>query len=180
VTPTICRFTDPLPPALYWDASFIVNFAYGAARYLDPCADFLARLDEAPTLSYVSTLALDEAVFVLLQLKIEEDYHPARFWDVYNDNASVIEPYIGDLQALIEGLSLHPRVNLIGVDPGLTFDALAHMRAFHFLPRDAYHLALMRQHGLDSLVTLDADFTAVPDIRIFTCNEKILRQHPQA
>jgi predicted nucleic acid-binding protein len=50
------------------------------------------------------------------------------------------------------------------------------MRAFHFLPRDAYHLATMRHHGIDSLVTLDADFVVVPDIEIFTCNPTILQQ----
>ena len=50
---TVYDFSDPLPPTLYWDASFIVNATYEAARYLQPCADFLARLDEQTTVSYV-------------------------------------------------------------------------------------------------------------------------------
>lgn len=69
MTTRIHSFTDPLPPTLYWDASFVVNFSYEAARYFQQCADFLARLDERSTISYVSTLAMDEACFVLLQLK---------------------------------------------------------------------------------------------------------------
>jgi len=59
----IHSFTDPLPSALYWDASFIVNFAYEAAKYFQECADFLARLDKTPVISYVSTFAMDEACF---------------------------------------------------------------------------------------------------------------------
>jgi hypothetical protein len=47
---------------------------------------------------------------------------------------------------------------------------------FHFLPRDAYHLAIMRHYGLDSIVTQDADFLPVPDIQICTCAPAILQQ----
>lgn len=172
----IHSFTDPLPTTLYWDASFIVNFSYEAARYFQTSADFLARLDEHPTISYVSTLALDEASFILLQLKIEEDCHPSRFWDAYNRDPSIIETYIDQLQSVTEGIATHPQIRLVGTDPFFAFESLAHMRAFHFLPRDAYHLATMRHHGIKGLVTMDADFVVVPDIEIFTCNPVILQQ----
>ena len=175
---SVHSFNDPLPQKLYWDASFIVNFACEAAQYFEQCADFLARLDEHPTISYVSTLAMDEACFVLLQLQIEEDYHPARFWDVYNANPSVIERYIDNLQALTKAIGVHPQIKLIGTEPVFAFDSLAHMRKWHFLPRDAYHLAVMRYHGLKSMVTLDGDFAPVSDIEIFSCNPAILQQAP--
>jgi thymidine kinase len=65
----IHRFIDPLPSVLYWDASFVVNFAYDAAKYFQESANFLTRLDTAQTISYISTLGIDEACFILLQLK---------------------------------------------------------------------------------------------------------------
>jgi predicted nucleic acid-binding protein len=167
---------EPLPATLYWDASFVVNFAFEAARYSRQCSELLARLDEASTISYVSTLALDEAWFVLLQLKIEEDHHPARFWDVYNDQPEVVEQYIDDLERVTQQIGTHPKVELIGTEPLSAFESLSHMRAFHFLPRDAYHLATMRCHGIVSLVTMDADFLVVPGIELFTCNPSILEQ----
>ena len=177
MTPRIHNFSDPLPSTLYWDASFIVNFSYEAARYFQQCADFLTRLDEHTTTSYVSTLAMDEACFVLLQLKIEEEHHPAQFWDVYNADPSVVERYIEDLQKVTEEIGTHPRIKLIETEPVFAFESLSYMRTFHFLPRDAYHLATMRHHGIDCLVTMDADFVAVPDIELFTCNPAILQQH---
>lgn len=176
MTPKIHRFSEPLPSTLYWDASFIVNFSYEAARYVKPCTDFLTRLNEHATLSYVSTLALDEACFILLQLKIKEDYHPARFWDVYNEDPSVVEQYVDDLKKVTEEIGTHPQIKLIGTDATSAFESLAYMRAFHFLPRDAYHLATMRHHGVQSLVTLDADFIVVSDIEIFTCNTTMLQE----
>jgi predicted nucleic acid-binding protein len=170
----IHKLTDPLPPVLYWDASFIVNFAYSAARYFQECADFLTRLDVAQTISYASTLALDEACFVLLQLKVQEDHPSERFWDIYNTDPSIIEPYMNELQELVEGIYTHPRIRLVGTEPPFALESLAHMRAFHFLPRDAYHLASMRHYGIDSIVTLDSDFLIVPDIHIYTCAPSIL------
>jgi len=173
---TIRKFTDPLPPTLYWDASFIVNFAYSAARYFPECADLLSCLDTTQTVSYVSTLALDEACFVLLQLKVEEDHHPNKFWDIYNANPSVIRTYMAGLQELVEGIYTHPRIKLVGTEPFFALEALAYMRNYYFLPRDAYHLATMRHYGVGSIVTLDADFLAVPDITIYTCAPSILAQ----
>jgi predicted nucleic acid-binding protein len=176
VTRKIRSLDDPLPATLYWDASFIVNFAFEAARYIRECSELLARLDESSTISYVSTLALDEACFVLLQLKIEEDHQPAKFWDVYNTNPVVLEHYVDDLERVTSQIGTHPKVELIGTEPSSAFEALSFMRAFHLLPRDAYHLATMRYHRIDSLVTMDADFLVVPGIELFTCNPTILGQ----
>lgn len=170
----IHSFTDPLPPVLYWDASFVVNFAYDAARYFEECADFLARLDTTQTISYVSTLTMDESCFILLQLKVEEDHQPTGFWEAYNADPSVIEPYMDTLQELIEEIYTHPRIRLVGTEPLSALESLAHMRTFHFLPRDAYHLATMRHYGIGHLVTLDADFVIVPDLHIYTCVPSIL------
>jgi predicted nucleic acid-binding protein len=133
-------------------------------------------VDRSQTISYISTLALDEACFILLQLKVEEDYQPDRFWPVYNANPSVIEPYITDLEELVEGIYTHPRIRLVGTEPLFALESLIHMRQFHFLPRDAYHLATMRHYGVDSIVTLDADFLVVPELHIYTCVPSILRQ----
>ena len=70
----IFDFDAPLPRQLYWDASFLVHATYPAGRYHRECFEFLDRLSDAGnTLSYVSTLVLDEVVFTLIQLKVAED-----------------------------------------------------------------------------------------------------------
>ncbi len=130
----IRSFADPPPSTLYWDASFIVNFAYTAAKYFQECSEFLKRLDDAGTVSYVSTLALDEACFVLLQLKVEEAHGERMFWNAYNADSSVIVPYLSDLRSLVEQIYTHPRIHLVGVEPLFTIESLRFMEDFHFLP----------------------------------------------
>ncbi|MCI0477707.1 MAG: hypothetical protein L0Y55_15800, partial [Anaerolineales bacterium] len=82
----VIDFDAPLAPFLYWDASFVVNALYEKGKWHSACSAFMARLDQSAAISYVSTLALDEIWFVLLQLYIAADYPEKPFWRIVNDN----------------------------------------------------------------------------------------------
>jgi predicted nucleic acid-binding protein len=126
------------------------------------------------TLSCISTLALDEAIFALIQLKVAED-HPGRgFWDVYRENAYVIQPHLAELRALVDRLYSDPHIQVVGTEPGFMPRAMDDMEDYALLPRDALHLATMSHHGVDSMVTTDADFLPVDRLHIYTCNPTIL------
>lgn len=173
----IFNFDAPLPRRLYWDASFLVHATYPAGRYHQECYEFLDRLSDAGgTLSYVSTLALDEVVFTLIQLKVAEDHPERGFWDVYRENPQAIQPYLGELRVLVDRLSNDSRIQVVGTAPESMSVALDYMGIYSLLPRDALHLATMAHYGVDSLVTTDADFLPVDELRIYTCNPRILSQ----
>jgi predicted nucleic acid-binding protein len=168
-------FDADLPDQLYWDASFLVHATYPAGRYHRECYAFLDRLsDLEQTLSYVSALALDETVFALIQLRLAEDHPERGFWEVYHANSRVIQPYLTEVRALIERLSHDPRIRIVGQAPDCMLAALSYMEDYSLLPRDALHLTIMTRHGIGSLVTTDEDFLSVDDLRIHTCNPRIL------
>ena len=149
-------FDAPLPKRLYWDASFLVHATYPASRYHRECSVFLERLSDAEgTLSYVSTLALDEMVFTLLQLKMGEDHPERGFWDVYRENPQAMQPHLGQLRALVERLSVDPRIQIVGTEPQFIPVALDYMGDYSLLPRDALHLATMAHYGADGIVTTE-------------------------
>ena len=111
-------FDAPLPERLYWDASFLVHAVYPAGRYHQECYAFLERLSDArEVFSYVSTLALDETIFTLIQLKTTEDHPEEGFWEVYRQNPQVIQPYLGEMRRLLERLSVDPRIETVGLEP---------------------------------------------------------------
>jgi len=169
-------FNAPLPPALYWDASFVVNFAHEAGLYHREAADFLLRLEQEKVMSFISTLTLDEAFFVLLRSSIEQDHAPLSFWKMYQQNPAVIAPYLSKLRALAKGLQIHPNVRILPVLTSFALPALEFMERYHLLPRDAYHLAIMNHYGIPHIVTMDGDFLVVPDLVIYTCVPNILAQ----
>ncbi len=168
-------FDAPLPRRLYWDASFLVHATYPAGRYHRECYGFLDRLSDAgDTVSYVSTLALDEVVFSLVRLKVVEDYPEQGFWDIYHENPQVTQPYLGELRAVVERLSNDWRIRIVGTVPESMLTALDYMEIYPLLPRDALHVATMAHYGVNSLVTTDDDFLPVDELRIYTCNPRIL------
>jgi predicted nucleic acid-binding protein len=171
----ILDFDAPLPKLLYWDASFLVHATYPAGRYHQECHAFLERLSDASdTISCVSTLALDETIFTLIQLKVIED-HPGRgFWDVYRENPHAIQPHLGELRALVDRLEIDPRIRLVGTEPESVYAALDYMDRYALLPRDALHLSAAARCGIDVIVTTDDDFLPVDGLSLITCNRQIL------
>lgn len=170
-------FDAPLPRLLYWDASFLVHATYPAGRYHRACYAFLERLSGAQdTLSYVSTLALDETVFTLIRLKVMEDHPDRGFWDVYRENPQVIQPHLKELRALVDRLAIDPRIRLVGTEPEGLSTTLDYMDSYAFLPRDAFHLTTMDRCGVDAIVTTDGDFLLVDGLQLLTCNPRILSQ----
>jgi predicted nucleic acid-binding protein len=180
LTATILDFFAPLPAALYWDASFIVSFSHADSPFYKECTAFVTRLRSTDTPCYVSALALDEVWFALLQLFILRDYAPRKFWKVYEQEPAVILPYLDRLEKITSEIYQEPQVRVLGVTSHSPIDALENMRQFHLLPRDAMHLAIMRQHQITAIVTLDADFQSVEGISIFTCNPNLLNDSNQA
>lgn len=171
----ILDFDAQLPARLYWDASFLVHTTYPAGRYHRECYAFLDRLNGAEdTFSYVSTLALDETIFTLIQLKVEEEHPEQGFWDVYRGNPQVIQPHLGGLWALVDRLSSDSRVKIVGTGSQAVSFALDYMDDYSLLPRDALHLTIMARCGVDSIVTTDYDFVPVDEVYIYTCNPRIL------
>jgi predicted nucleic acid-binding protein len=171
----VIDFASALPPTLYWDANFIINSAHRDARWHKECAAFNARLEQSQTISYVSALALDESWFMLLQFMIADNYPDKSFWRVVNDDPSVIANYIDRLEKITSDIYANPNIRVVSIAPYTAPLALDHMRDFHLLPRDAMHLATMRQYKLRHVVTTDTDFLSVPNISIYTCNPTLLQ-----
>jgi predicted nucleic acid-binding protein len=168
-------FDATLPDRVYWDASFLVHATYPAGRYHRECYAFLEHLSGAQeSVSYISTLALDEVVFALIQLKVTEDHPDRGFWDVYRKNPRAIRPHLSELRTLLERLHADPRIQVVGTEPESMFLAFDYMDRYALLPRDALHLTAMARYGVDTIVTTDEDFAVVEELRILTCNPSLL------
>lgn len=171
----VIDFHAPLAPFLYWDANFIVNSIYPAGNWHAECAAFMTRLEESDTLSFVSTLALDEAWFTLLQLQIAADHPDRSFWRVVNSNPKIVAKYVNRLEQITNDIYNASKIRIVTVGTHTPRLALNNMRDFYLLPRDALHLATMRQYKLAHLITTDADFLPVRDLSIYTCNPTLLQ-----
>lgn len=175
---TVFDFLASLPNRIYWNSSFLVNIGFGAAKFHQPCAVYYYRLKETAVPVLLSNLALDETWYILLKLETEHLYQPRSFWEIYREEPDSLRPILHRLRDFTQRLTRLPHVTLIGTEANAYETALMTMEHFLLLPRDAYHWTLMQTHGLNAIATTDADFTRLPDSVIYTCNEKLLAQHP--
>jgi predicted nucleic acid-binding protein len=171
---TVFDFTAPLPDRLYWDSSFLVNVAFAAAKLHRPCAAYYYRLKETGVSVILSNLALDETWYILLKLEAEQLHRPRSFWEMYREEAERLRPIFHKLREFTTRLTQLPHVTLVGTEANAYETALEVMEQSFLLPRDAYHWALMQASGLKAVATTDADFTRIPEVAIYTCNERML------
>ncbi len=175
MTALILDFDAPLPNRLYWDASFLIHAVYPGGRYHQQCYAFLERLNSAvKSCSFVSSLALDEVIFTLIRLKLTEEHPDQGFWKVYRETPEAIQPYLGEIRALVKRLFNDSRIQVVGTVPESILIALRYMSDYSLLPRDALHLSTMAHYGIKDIVTTDDDFIIMPDLNLYTCNPKIL------
>jgi len=88
-----------------------------------------------------SSLALDEVMWVLIKNK--KDYL---------------------LRIAIEGIYSIPNIDVIGVSSTVPIIALDFFERYGLKPRDSFHLAIMKENGIDKIVTDDKDFDKVETI----------------
>ena len=167
-------FTLPVPERLYWDSSFLVNIAFASAKFHTQCVAYYQRLKDERVPVLISNLTLDETWYVLLKLETEQLYAPRIFWEVYREEPSRLKPILRKLREFTKRLEHLPHVSFIGTAVGSYETALETMERHLLLPRDAYHWSIMQDHEVAIIATTDADFMRLPDVTIYTCNEKML------
>ncbi len=109
-----------------------------------------------------------------MKLETEQLYAPQTFWDVYREEPDRLKPILRKLREFTKRLEQLPHSSFIGTAAGSYETALKTMERNFLLPRDASHWSIMQDHEVAIIATTDADFMRIPDVTIYTCNEKIL------
>jgi len=89
-----------------------------------------------------SSLALDEVMWVLLRNNKKEE-----------------------IRSVIEDIYSIRNLGVISVSSLIPLRALNFMEGYGLKPRDAFHAAIMEEFGVNEIVTDDADFDSIPNIK---------------
>ena len=128
---------------LYLDANFFIFALLDKTDRGLKARSIQRRIAEGKMESAVtSSLALDEVMWVLIKNK--------------KDHL---------LRIAIKGIYSIPNVEVIGVSSIVPVIALDFFEKYGLKPRDSFHLAIMKENGIDKIVTDDKDFDKVETIR---------------
>lgn len=171
---TTFSFRDPPPDIAYLDPSFLLNVLVADSTYHAECVAFARRLEEARTVLVLSNLGLDEVWFVLLRLQAVQEQGERGWLTFLKDNPARVREYTRRLEEVTLQILEIPNLLLIELTAAQSLQALGLMERYGILPRDALHTATTLETGVDVIITADADFARVDELRVYTCNPKAL------
>lgn len=142
---------------------------YALLRGLDPSArELFARMETGEIRAYSSVLTFDELTYRMLLALVRDQYSGSPLDRLRNDETRMIAEFYPLLVPHLSQLRVFPNWLLVDVTAS-DLDAMDEaMQRYHLRPRDALHVAAMQKCGCLDLVSNDAGFDRVPQVRRYT------------
>ena len=151
--------------ALYLDTTTLYAFLRSMGTSVH---DLFSRIRAADLRAYTSVLTFDELAYRGLLGLIRDHFEGSPLDHLRKHEVQMISRFYPQLAPSLDCLRTFPNLFLVNVSSS-DLDVMDEgMRRYHLRPRDSLHLAAMRKCGCSHLVSNDADFDRVPDIRRYT------------
>jgi len=161
---------------IYIDTAIFVCLFSSDDTLSEECTLFMEDVEKSKIQGITSTLTLNETAFVLLKLKAGELLGTDRYYeiitklrkntDLIRQSYEVVREFL-DYIAHLEHLKA---LQILEIDR-FTID-MAYQLAYKYglLPRDACHLAIMKNHSLKHIATTDMDFEKIDILYVWKPN----------
>lgn len=156
---------------LFLDTNILIYALTEHPRFGRWCDDLLTRISRGEVKGYISVIVLNE---LLYKLVIGEVAQKARI------SLNQVAHYVKRQPGLLANLEAYEVVAEVETGYRLHISAVTRetftlarqlMAEYHLLSNDALHLAVMRERNIGNLVTNDADFERVSNIRVWKPEE---------
>jgi predicted nucleic acid-binding protein len=150
--------------AVFVDANPLVYRFSLHAQFGPPCTDLLERIERGELTGYTSTHVLSEVSHRLMTLEAMTLFHwpPAGIGNRLRTHPADVAR-LSHFRSAVESVLQSP-LRVVSVSPNDLVTAVALSQQLGLLTNDALVVAVMRQHGLTKLASLDADFDRVPGL----------------
>ena len=111
---------------------------------------------------------------MLLQIQAVNEHGKKGWLSFLKDNPTKVMAYCQELEKATLQILEIPNLLLIEPSTDQSLQALEFIRKYGLLPRDAIHAAVTLDIGIEAIITTDADFAKVPNLKVYTCNPRAL------
>ncbi len=126
---------------MYIDANFLITARLEAGEKGERAGRITSEIQNGKK-AVTSALVIDEVMWVLRK----------------NKRPEIIRQVVEDIYAT-------PNFGVTSVSSAAPLLALDIMERYNLKPRDAFHVAVMRELGINEIISDDADFDKVPGIK---------------
>lgn len=166
-------FRDTVPPSIYLDANFVLAVFAEKNKFHRQCAEFIQKLERNSVPSFLSPLVLDEVCYGIIRAGLKDSLGD-NWSEIRKQNPAVIVPLLPTIEHIHKQLKQLTFIKHVSINTSTGFQAANNIVKYHLLPRDALHLAIMQLNRIDYIATIDKDFGQAVNIKIYTCNKKLL------
>ena len=156
---------------IYLDTNFLYCFIRPIPEYNYEILTFFKKIEEGRIHAYTCVNTFDELAYRLLLALIKDKYAVNPIDLLRKSARDMMDEFYPKIQSVLLGLKSFPNLELLALTTqelsqminALTYDKL--------MPRDALHLAVMRNHDINFIASDDRDFDGIEGIeRIWIYN----------
>lgn len=133
----------------YLDSNLLIYYKDQDSPFHLQAKNIIKKLNPTKYQLYISSLVIDEVLYSFRKIML---YSRLPATKIYKE-----------LNKLITSILTLEHLNIINPPSDKTANkkVVEIMRNFNLLPRDAYHLLIMQEHGIKNFATFDKDFQKV-------------------
>jgi len=154
--------------AVFIDSNIFLYVTLAHPKYRYSCKRFLERVDEGDLHGLTSVLVCNEVVHRLMIAEVVEklNIEPKSAVDYIKKNYTVI----GELKKAwnaLEAINQIENLKIVEIDRQTLMEAVNFSKKYGLLSNDAFHVAVMKKHGVKNIATNDRDFERVDGIKVW-------------
>lgn len=150
---------------IYADVNALYMFLRRNERHRVIIRPFMKHVVQGKIELYVSPLTTDELLYRLLLTRIKEVYGRNPHDVLRSDPIEPIRRLSDEISHALQRTLRLPHIRLVSIATEDIFQMLENTQQYALMPRDALHLAVMQRLGLRDIVSDDADFDRIPELR---------------
>jgi len=154
--------------AVFVDSNIFLYVILAHPRYSDTCKRFLERVDEGDLHGLTSVLVCNEVFHRVIIAEVVEklDIEPKSAVNYIKKNWAIIKELNKAWEAM-GTISQIKNLKIAGIDKQILMEAINFSNKYGLLSNDAFHVAVMKKHGVKNIATNDRDFERVDWIKVW-------------
>lgn len=155
---------------IYIDANIFLYVMLNHPSYLQPCKNFLLKIEKGQLNAVISPLVIDEVTFKIIVEKLKEVLSidsNAKILQMLKKDSRLLNLAKPELMTFLFILKGYKGLKLISAISTTGLKIFHHILKDNLLPRDAAHLAILNHYGIKHIATNDSDFERIASLHVY-------------
>lgn len=159
---------------IYLDTNFFYHLLRPIPKYKPIIQAFFQRIEAGQIRAFTSVSTFDELTYRLLLSAIKDKYGSNPIELLRNQTSDMLKEFYPNLKEVLLMLKSLPNITILSLTEAELSRMIDELTSAMLLPRDALHLAVMKNHEIHYIASDDRDFDKIEGIeRVWLYNPPV-------